>query len=473
MTFNPDLPHPLHALHPFSRPSPLQGAPEERFERLTRIAARLIEVPVAILAAIEDGEVVVKSAHGTTHSEAWDRCFRQQSAPIRQILLKEEPLTVPDASIDPRFAQNRLPPFVRFYAGRPLHGTGPREGIRLGILALFDSRSRLLDAGKSSLLADLAAIAAEELDFDRVLHDLRAPLGQISGELDRLLATGLTPEQERHAVEIGSGSAAMLALLGGGELPPSPSDEPSPSAPPPPSLRVLVAGDNRVNQMIALEQLARLGCHAEAVSGGREALAILDGGSFDAALLDCQMPGLDASRIASAVREREQRQRPAAPLRIVAVTAQAAPEEREACLRAGIDGYIAKPLRLEELRHALFPANAPAVPAAPVVSLEQLETLRGESPGLLERLVLLFGETAQKAIAGMESAAEAGDAKAVAAGAHMLKGSASNFGAHRLVAACEAIEEAADLGETAAFAPRLAAIRAEFRAVAEALENVR
>ena len=112
--------------------------------------------------------------------------------------------------------------------------------------------------------------------------------------------------------------------------------------------RALVAEDNAVNRTLALRLLARLGCQAEAVVDGQEALEALAREDYDFVLMDCQMPRLDGYRATQAIRD------PATSVRnhnipVVAMTANAMKGDREACLQAGMDDYVAKPVNPEAL----------------------------------------------------------------------------------------------------------------------------
>jgi CheY-like chemotaxis protein len=123
-------------------------------------------------------------------------------------------------------------------------------------------------------------------------------------------------------------------------------------------LRILLAEDNAVNQKLALRLLERMGFHADLASNGLEALDALERQPYDVVLMDVQMPELDGLDAARQICERwPSQKRP----RIIAMTANAMPEDRQACLAAGMDDYLAKPIRPEELEAAL--RRAPKAPA--------------------------------------------------------------------------------------------------------------
>jgi PAS domain S-box-containing protein len=121
------------------------------------------------------------------------------------------------------------------------------------------------------------------------------------------------------------------------------------------SLRILLAEDNSVNQMVALRMLDRLGYGAEVAATGLEVLEALERQTYDVVLMDVQMPELDGLEATRRIHERwPDDARP----RIIAMTANALPEEREACFTAGMDDYVAKPIRVDELAGAIDRAAA-------------------------------------------------------------------------------------------------------------------
>jgi two-component system, sensor histidine kinase and response regulator len=152
----------------------------------------------------------------------------------------------------------------------------------------------------------------------------------------------------------------LMSVMAAGPLPASRKPGRVPAAPAPierKDVRVLVAEDNVVNQKLAVRQLAKLGYAADAVANGLEVLEALELIPYDLVLMDCQMPEMDGYQATREIRRREQEgslnPRLSHPLRIIALTADAMEGDRDQCLAAGMDDYLAKPVRLEALRDVL------------------------------------------------------------------------------------------------------------------------
>jgi len=117
----------------------------------------------------------------------------------------------------------------------------------------------------------------------------------------------------------------------------------------PRSLRILLAEDNEVNQKVVLKMLEKICYQADVAANGLEVLQALECQPYDVVLMDVQMPEMNGIEAAKKIRERWPNRR----MRIIALTAYALQGDREKCLAAGMDDYISKPVKLEELRAVL------------------------------------------------------------------------------------------------------------------------
>ncbi len=139
----------------------------------------------------------------------------------------------------------------------------------------------------------------------------------------------------------------------------------SKAQPQPQNLRVLLAEDNAINRKLALRQLHNLGCRADSVENGLEALAALDAGTYDVVLLDMHMPVMDGCQAALTIRQHEA-QLGKRRQTLIALTASAAGADREKCLSSGMDDFLGKPVRQDELAKTLV--RWMPVDVAPVMS---------------------------------------------------------------------------------------------------------
>ncbi|MCX7799236.1 MAG: PAS domain S-box protein [Fimbriimonadales bacterium] len=210
--------------------------------------------------------------------------------------------------------------------------------------------------------------------------------------------------------------------------------------------RVLVAEDNAVNQHVARGVLAKLGLEAVVVSNGLEAIEALRQQSFDAVLMDVQMPEIDGFEATRRIRCGEA----GAPNRripIIAMTAHAMQGDRDRCLEAGMDDYVSKPVSQHDLAAVLQKWLRPASRGACGGRLggsswrptELLDRLGGDEE-LAADVLRAYLADAQDRLAMLEDALEQEDFAAGAAAAHTLKGSSANVGAEEVRAEVEAIE---------------------------------
>ncbi len=156
--------------------------------------------------------------------------------------------------------------------------------------------------------------------------------------------------------KLGSGSEFRIRL----PLPAGQPRDPAPAAsipiPADPGFHgktVLLAEDNMVNRMVAVKILENLGLKVEVALNGLEAVERWRAGGFDIILMDCQMPGMDGYEATRVIRGLEQAAGSIRRIPIVALTAQAMEEDRRACLESGMDEYLSKPVKVENLRHVL------------------------------------------------------------------------------------------------------------------------
>jgi two-component system sensor histidine kinase/response regulator len=211
---------------------------------------------------------------------------------------------------------------------------------------------------------------------------------------------------------------------------------------------------------------------------GVEALDALDKQDFDVVLMDCQMPVMDGFIATRKLRERETAKKKEAT-RVVALTANALAGDREACLAAGMNDYLAKPFTLAQLRNILLPSKV-SRSAANKVTLDHsaIEAVRQLDPDgndrLLSRLIALYRDDSSQLIADIDNGLKVGDSEAIARAAHTLKSSSANLGATSVAAIARQIEHAArggDLEDMAASFTKLRAQRTVALAELEALDS--
>jgi CheY-like chemotaxis protein len=280
--------------------------------------------------------------------------------------------------------------------------------------------------------------------------------------------------------------------------------------------KILVAEDNMVNQQLALQLLERMGYRADVAANGLEVIEALRRQHYDIVFMDVHMPEMDGLTATQHICEEWS---PASRPRIIAMTANAMQGDREKCLSAGMDGYISKPIRVEELVESLSqfqscrenpePVEAsgstslvdtklqskelhssPCPPApllrqnatwyqeAPVLSeainTEVLDAFRNtmgaNASAFLAQLIDIYLEETPLLLQAISTAVTQQDAAAMQKAAHTLKSSSASLGAMTLSKLCEQIESMGHSGTTAGVGEIVAQIESEYERVKAALQ---
>ena len=229
---------------------------------------------------------------------------------------------------------------------------------------------------------------------------------------------------------------------------------PAPRHPPRPGTRVLVVDDNAVNQKVARRILEKLGCRVDVAADGTEAVQMAARLPYDVIFMDCEMPEMDGYEATRTIR-RGAEGRPRVP--ILAMTAHAMVGDREKCLAAGMDDYITKPIRREDLEKALdswvartdegaAADGAPAAAEAPSVDLAPLRKAVDDDPEALLDLVGTYLEQTADLTGRLRRAIESNAVEDVRRMAHGWAGSSAQIGAAQVVSLCRRLEKLAGEG---------------------------
>jgi two-component system, sensor histidine kinase and response regulator len=251
--------------------------------------------------------------------------------------------------------------------------------------------------------------------------------------------------------------------------------------------RILVAEDNQVNQKVAVKMLERLGYRADVAANGLEAVEALSRIPYSAVLMDVQMPEMDGYEATKEMRQREGSKRHTP---IIAMTANAMQGDRENALDVGMDDYVSKPVKPEELGAVLerWIPQADEKTSGPEEAADTSVGVGVDTTDLLDKSVLtglreigdqelladlttLFLEDAPAQLETLREAIEGGDAPSVEQVAHTLKGSCGNMGAMRMATICTELEEAGRSGDLAPAPALVSRLNAELGRVRVALEE--
>jgi PAS domain S-box-containing protein len=399
-------------------------------------------------------------------------------------------------------------------AGRRILAVDDNEASRnllMELLALW--KASAAEASSAEAALDLLR-SADRDPFDAVLVGLEMPGtdGESLGKLIRehaglagaalvlLKPLSLAADSERwrrlgfagqvnKPVKQGELGACLASILGYGPAPASSSpkpNRPSPNRELRAQLHLLMVEDNAVNQAVALGILENLGYRADVAADGRSALLALAENDYDLVLMDCQLPEMDGYEASRRIRDPDTRVRNH-NIPIVATTANAMSGDREKCLAAGMNGYVAKPLNPDALAQAIeewtvgMPAPPERAPASPLGSNrdrtaavfdeeEFVERLMGNED-LAQRIVRGFVDDMPHQLALLAQAVNSLDGNALRLAAHSIKGAAANVGGLEMSGIAWKLEQAGSAGDLTAAAATLPELLASFERVKPAMER--
>jgi two-component system, sensor histidine kinase and response regulator len=328
-----------------------------------------------------------------------------------------------------------------------------------GARAALDALAKADDAGEPFRLV-LSDALMPDVDGFALARAIRANPRFADAKLIMLSSMGLPPGHSR-VLEAGFSAyvskpvkqsdlldaiVAVFAPRTGQGRPEAPAYQ----APPPRlrtrPLRLLLAEDNATNQKLVVKLFEHRGDTVVVASNGREAVQQSAQASFDAILMDVQMPEMSGLEATAAIREREQSLGGHIP--IVAMTAHAMTGDREQCLAAGMDAYVSKPLRLDELVAVVDGLFTSVPPARPLLDPPTLLSAFGGNRTMLAEVIDIFLVDSPQLTKAIRQATDQGDGQRLASSAHTLKGSAGLFskqGAYETARRLEQLGKSGDL----------------------------
>jgi len=383
--------------------------------------------------------------------------------------------------------------------------------ILLSLLRLWQCQSESA-AGVEGALAQLGAASSR---FDAVIADLEIPEGgaerlatrmRTDPNLDGIPILLLTPlsqtasadhwrdlgfaDRVTKPLKQGELGSSLASILGCGPEPARPeataAQQQSVRARAKAGLRLLLVEDNLTNQEVALGMLENLGYQADVAGDGRSALRALAQADYPLVLMDCQLPDLDGYEASRLIRQPDTDVRNH-DIPIIAMTAHAMSGDREKCLAAGMNDYLAKPIDPRALEQALDrwitgsngegagPAGnqppPPGVPTAPEFEPEDLLERLGRNERLARRVIARFLGDVPEQLAVLAHAIEMADNEAAHRAAHSIKGAAANAGGPRVREAARKLEQLGQSGDWAAATAMLPELSASFESLRPILEK--
>lgn len=349
-----------------------------------------------------------------------------------------------------------------------------------GILKQWGVESSEASSGEEALKA-LESAAHREAPFDLVLTDMQMPemdglqlserirsahnLSAVTimmiasvarrGDIERCRRLGIRSHLCKPVRKTVLLSAIALALGERKEGAPAPPPGPVPQTLRGKAVKILLAEDNKINQAVVKRALEKLGYAITIASTGVEALALLRVQSFDAILMDIQMPQMDGLAVTAEIRQMERGTAKHIP--ILAITAHALQGDRERCLAAGMDGYVSKPIDVRTLQFAIEEAlrshhgesrpeeGGPRVAGAPARKSfwersQMLEKLGGDEQ-LLGEVIGIFLNGAPQHLSLLRQSADEQNAVQMEKTAHSLRGELEYLGLTEISRRIRALEE--------------------------------
>lgn len=251
--------------------------------------------------------------------------------------------------------------------------------------------------------------------------------------------------------------------------------------------KVLVVDDDSTSRTASLKLLEARGCFAEQAANGAEACSMLEDVPYDLILMDVEMPVLDGKRATRRIRANRLNKQPDTQPIIVAVTSSKSPTERQDCLDAGMNDFIAKPLQASSLdRHLArwFATDSSIPPSAKLMEnlashddhrhyeVDRLGEVREEFGPVFAELAALYRHDSPPRIESLRQALAAGNNAALAKFAHALGGSSASIGASGLAEQCRELEFLARSALPDDAATRIDAIAREYQRIAGKLDNM-
>jgi PAS domain S-box-containing protein len=254
---------------------------------------------------------------------------------------------------------------------------------------------------------------------------------------------------------------------------------------------VLLAEDNVINQKVAVRMLEKLGCWVDVVANGVEAVTAVTRGGYHICFMDCQMPEMDGFAAVGIIRSQEAQTDIRLP--IIAMTANAMPEDRARCLTAGMDDYLSKPVREAEVITMLMrwcpqqssntvTDNSPSecatepTPSTPTLDYEIVSTLQDmedeSDPTFFREVIEEFFISTTALIATLQQAVMSEEVDIVNHTAHTLRGSSTNVGALGMAAICNELQAIVSVEDSVETAACLAKLENEYARVRRELADL-